>query len=80
MSGLALTAEQVRLFRPNGFLKLDGRLPDDLVSRLRHREQGLRGPPGPVSASTEASLRRTWQTTRSGSRPVSHSRSQPKGR
>ena len=35
MSGPALTAEQVRLFRHNGFLKLDGRLPEERAARLR---------------------------------------------
>ncbi len=52
-----LTAEQIRLFRHNGYLKLAGQLPDDLLNRLRKailtdvdaaREPVVRNPEGRV--------------------------------
>jgi ectoine hydroxylase-related dioxygenase (phytanoyl-CoA dioxygenase family) len=46
-----LTPEQVRLFRHNGFLKLDGQLPAELVARLR---QGIGAE---VEAETEPVVR-----------------------
>ncbi len=50
MSEAALTAEQVRLFRHNGFLQLEGRLPEELVSRLRQAiDADVRAEAAPVA-------------------------------
>ncbi len=51
---MALTAEQIRLFRHNGFLKHPNRLPEDLVDRLKEAVwKDIRGEVEPVVRDRE---------------------------